>query len=151
MSGYWATSGVIRTSATAGCCGQLAQPGDLAHGPVGAVDGQRDAEAVRVRGHVLEQRVGLLGGDAGSDDAHVDATRIHGGEQLRQGRGGRQIAPEELGDAFVAGLAHEGRGRLAGERVDPEVDDRHAGSAAGGGPASWPAAFASAFALALRR
>ena len=101
-------------------------------GPVGAVDGQRDAQAVGVGGDGIEQRACLLRREAGGDHAHVDVAGIHGGEQLRQGRRGRQVAAEQLGDALVAGLAQEGRGGLAAERVDPEIDDRHPGSEAPG-------------------
>ena len=113
--------------------GQGPQPRDLRDGPVGPVDGQRDAEAVGMGCDGIEQRVRLLRREAGGDHAHVDAAGIHGGEQLRQGRGGRQVAAEQLGDALVAGLAQEGRGGLAGERVDPEIDDRHAGVGGAGG------------------
>ena len=103
-------------------------------------------------GHLIEQRARLLGGDAGGDDADVDTALVHGDEQVLQRGGGGEVAAEQLGDALVAGLAQEGRGGLAGQRVDPEVDDRHAGSAApAAGVGFWPAAFASAFALAARR
>ena len=72
------------------------------HGAVGPVDDERDAQAVRVGGHLVEQGVGLLGGEAGRDDADVDAAGVHGDEELLQRGRGREVAAEELGDAFVA-------------------------------------------------
>ena len=135
-----------------GILGQGTQPRDLLHRPLGAIDRQRDTQAVRVGGHRVEQRAGLLRRDAGRQHADVDPALVHGDEHVLQRGGGREITPQELGDAFVPGLAHEGGGRLAAQRVDPQVDDRHAGSVArGAGVPSEPAAFAAALAFALRR
>ena len=101
-------------------------------------------------GHRVEQRAGLLRRDAGRQHADVDPALVHGDEHVLQRGGGREVTPQELGDAFVPGLAHEGGGRLAAQRVDPEVDDRHAGSVArGAGVPSEPAAFAGGLGLRL--
>ena len=103
-------------------------------------------------GHLVQQGARLRSGDACRDDADVDTALVHGDKQVLQRGGGGEVAAEEPGDTLVPGLPQEGRGGLAGRRVDPEVDDRHAGSAApAAGDGFWPAAFASAFALAARR
>ena len=131
--------------------GQGAQPRDLADGPVGAVGGQRDTQAIGVGRHLIEQRARLLRRDAGGDDADVDAARIHGDEQVLHRRGGGQVAPEQLGDALVAGWRRNAAAALSlsaltqrSTTVTPGRTRRRAG-------ASWPAALACAFALAARR
>ncbi len=116
---------------------------------VGAVGHQRDAQAVGVLARRIEEGLGVLGPEPGGEDADVDLTGVHGGEQLVERGGGGQVAAEEVGDALVAPLGQEGLGRLAAQGVDPEVDDGHAWLAWVASPAS--AALALALALALRR
>ena len=95
--------------------GQRVQATHLLDGPVGPVGRECDAQAVGVGGHLVEQRARLLGADARGDDADVDAALVHGDEQVLQRGGGREITAEQLRDAFIPGLAHEGGGGLAGQ------------------------------------
>ena len=100
-------------------------------------------------GDRAEQWLRVLGRNAGRQYADVDTAGVHGHEHVLERGGGRQVSAEELGDALVSGLAHEGRGGLAAQGVDPEVDDRHAGSAVPGADVGTAASAASAFAWAL--
>jgi hypothetical protein len=113
---------------------EVAQALALAHGVVGAVDHQRDAQAVRVPADLIEEILGALGREPGRHDADVDPAGVHDGEQLlehlERGGGGDVTAPE-VGEALEARLGVEGLGGGATDGVDPEVDDRHAGGASG--------------------
>ena len=136
-----------------GVGGVLTQERALAHGAVGAVDREGDAQAAGVGSGLIEQAWRLVGAEASGDDPDVDLAGVHGGEEVVDGLGCLEVAAQHLGDALVARLAEEGLGGLGGEGVDPEVDDGHmscwSADAVGRVPSS--ASLAAAFALALRR
>ena len=93
--------------------GQGTQTCALAYGSVRTVDHQGGAQALGVGGQGTEHVVGVRGREAERDDAEVDAAFVHRAEQLCEGRRGRQVAPEEIGDAFVPGAPEKRLGRRA--------------------------------------
>ncbi len=103
-----------------------------------------------MRGDGEQHVVGLGGREAECDHSDIDATRIHGAEEIGEGGRGTDVAAEQIGNALIAGASQEGRGGLAAQRVDPEVDNRHAGSdVPGAGCVVLGVAFAAVFSAAL--
>ena len=85
--------------------GEFTQAGALAHRPVGPVDHERSAEARRVRGDGEQHVVGLGGREAECDHSDIDATRIHGAEEIGEGGRGTDVAAEQIGNALIAGAS----------------------------------------------